>query len=895
MADKSFFDVFLRYKPNEDKRALLNRAHDARFRYTKEPMRVEVELSFDAHEDAELIYEIEDECRTLYGAESFKILPHFAKDAFEISYFSEIAAEASMCGAVTNGFFSGAEYSDDGENITVGLPYYFDGVMFVKNANTEAILSNILLSRYGIHRNIIIKEGGGAARRAEELAEGRARRIKEAEEKNREQFLAEIKEINDRREAEARARDPHYDFDKRAGISSTTGENSDLSDTLFKRGASIYDTASVSAMYGEPFVIEAPTPLSDHERAKGNTVFLGTIFSVETKESRNGERITLTVGISDGSAGLYAKKYLTAEEAPLVKGIKKGSHVAVFGKTSRDKFDNELFISMKSIMKIKKLERMDDSKEKRVELHLHTNMSQMDGLITPADLVNTAIRWGHPAIAVTDHGNVQGFPEVMLALENAGEAGKNLKILYGMEAYFVNDTARCMFGSSFPAFDDEMVVFDLETTGLSNSTCKIIEIGAVKIKNGEIIDTMDIFVDPEEPIPEHITRLTSITDDMVRGMDKEPEALRKFLDFASDKMLIAHNAGFDVGFVRVAAERCGYEFNNAYLDTVGLSKYVNSDLKNHKLDTIANYYGLGDFHHHRASDDATVLAHIFFEMLSRLKAEGIPDFEAVMNVMSERSDPLKLPTYHMIIIAKNLVGLKNLYKLVSFSYLDYYRRNPRIPKSVLEQYREGLIIGSACEAGELYKAVAMGASHERLVEIASFYDYLEIQPIGNNMFMVRNGEVPDVETLQEFNRTICRLGEELNKPVVGTCDVHFMEPEDEVYRRVLMSSFEDGDQQAPLYLRTTEEMLEEFEYLGKDKAYEVVVTNTNIIADMVEEVSPIPPGVYPPRIEGSDENLRNISRNRAKEIYGDPLPEYVQSVLSVSLIQLSTTASLLCT
>ncbi len=885
MADKNFFDVFLRYKPDEEKKALLNRGKDAKFRYTKDPMRVEVELSFDSHEDAELIYEIEDECCALYDAASFKILPHFPKEIFEIGYFSEITTEASLCGAVTNGFFSGAQYSDDGDTVTVELPYYSCGIDFVKSANTEVILSNILRSRYGVERKISIKEGAYAAIRAEEIERRRATRLRNAQEEAKRSAREEFLRIKEQREAEARANDPHYDFEKRSGISMATGMNSDISDTKFKRGATVYDTSAPSELYGESFVIEEAVPLSDISSSRGNAVFLGTVFSVDGKESRSGDRITLTIGISDGSAGIYAKKSLQIEEKGVVKSFKPGMHIAVFGKLMNDRFDNEPFISIRSCMKISVEERQDIAEKKRVELHLHTNMSQMDALITPKELVTTAIRWGHSAIAVTDHGNVQGFPEIMLEVDKAESDGKSLKVLYGMEAYFVNDTARCMFGSNYPSFEDEMVVFDLETTGLSNRTCKIIEIGAVKIKNGEILDTMDIFVDPEEPIPAKITELTSITDDMVKGAPKEKEALLQFFDFVGDRMLIAHNAAFDVGFIRVAAERCGYEFTNSYLDTVGLSKYVNSDLKNHKLDTIAEYYKLGDFHHHRASDDATVLAYIFFEMISRLKSEGVDTFDYMMNMMSEKSDPLKLPSYHMIILAKNLVGLKNLYKLISLSYLNYYKRNPRIPKSVLDEHREGLIIGSACEAGELFRAILDGRSEQEIEDIASFYDYFEIQPIANNNFLIAEGKVADEEGLRQINKKIYELGKKLGKPVVATCDAHFLNKEDELYRRILLAGmkFKDADKPLPIYLRTTDEMLKEFQYLGEEAAFEVVVENTNKIADMCEKIRPIPKGRYEPNIDGAAEELTESCWKRAHDWYGDTLPEVVEKRLKREL------------
>ncbi len=882
-AEKKFFDVFTRYETTEEKAALLRRGRNAQFRYSKAPMRVEVQLTFDSHEDAETIYEIEDECRELYCAESFKILPHFPKSEFKSERMSEIAAEAALCGAVTHGFFTNAEYMDDGETVTVTIPYNESGVGFVKDGNTEQILANILLSRYGVKRNIKIVSGANAEVYESKWAEKRQKMLLDAERESREQFIKNRENLAREAEERARAADPYYDFDKKQGISSQTGNNSAVGAARYRMGASIYDFAESDLIYGEDFDIVNPVPISDVENSRTQDVFLGTVFEVASKDTRAGDKTSLTIGISDGASGVYAKKTLPKEECEWFKKFKKGTDVAILGKMLRDKFDNEPYISFRGIKKIKKIERLDTAEHKRVELHLHTNMSQMDAIITPAELVSTAIRWGHKAIAVTDHGNVQSFPEIMLALEKA--EGADLKILYGIEAYYVNDTARCVFGTDYPAFDDEIVVFDIETTGLSNRTCKIIEIGAVKIKKGEIVDKMDIFCDPEEPISEEITRLTSITDDMVKGAPKEREAVEKFLEFAGESMLVAHNANFDVGFIRAAAERHSLKFDNTFLDTVGLSRYVNPELKHHKLDVIAKYYKLDDFHHHRASDDAEVLAKIFIIMLERLKSEGIGDFERMTDAMGEDVDPLKLKPYHMVIFAKNKIGLKNLYKLISFSYLDYYRRNPRMPKSVIEQYRDGLIIGSACESGELYKAILEGKSNQEIEEIADFYDYLEIQPLSNNRFLIDNGTVRNEETLKDINRQIYELGKKLGKPVCATCDAHFVNKEDEIYRRILLAGmkFPDADKEMPIYLRTTDEMLAEFAYLGAEIAEEVVIDNPNKIADMCEYIRPIPKGTYQPAIEGANEELTESCWSRAHEWYGDEIPEIVEKRLNKEL------------
>ncbi len=881
---KKFTEVFGRYKPTEEKARILDSAIKASYRYTREePIRVEVELTFDRHVDPFIIYEVEDECRELYGAASFKILPHFPPEEWSISRMSEITAEASLCGAVTNGFFTNAEYSDDGETVTVDIPYSMFGVGFVKDADTEGILSNILMSRYGVRRAFVINSGANAAAYEAEWDKRREALLEQAERESREQYKANIERMERERIEAERAKDPHYDFEKRQGLSSATGKNEHIEATVYKMGATVYDFSEPSPIFGDDFEIEAPIPLSEMESARYASVFLGTVFEVTTKETRSGDKITITIGISDGASATYLKRTLPNEECEWIKGYKPGGHVAAYGKVMRDKFDNEPFISLRGLKKIKKLERTDNAPRKRVELHLHSNMSQMDAISTPADIINTAIRWGHSAIAITDHGNVQAFPEIMLALEK--NKGTDLKVLYGIEAYFVNDTARCIFGTDFPAFDGEMVVFDLETTGLSNRTCKIIEIGAVKIKDGAVIDKMDIFVDPECPISEEITKLTSITDEMVKGAPKEREAVRSFLDFADGCLLIAHNANFDVGFIRVAAERQGFEFENPFLDTVGLSHYVNPELKSHKLDVLVKHYKIGDFNHHRASDDSEVLAKIFMKMLDSLKSEGVTDFPGLIEAMGEDVDPLKLRPHHMIIFAKNKVGLKNLYKLVSHSYLKYYKRQPRMPKSVIEEHREGLIIGSACEAGELYKAILDGKTSQEIEEIASFYDYLEIQPLCNNMFLVREGKVPDEETLKDINRRIYELGKKLGKPVCATCDSHFINSEDEIYRRIILAGmkFSDADKEMPIYLRNTEEMLREFEYLGHDIAEEVVIDNPNKIADMCERIRPIPEGKFEPSIEGANEDLTNSCWKRAREWYGDDVPELVAKRLEKEL------------
>ena len=512
---------------------------------------------------------------------------------------------------------------------------------------------------------------------------------------------------------------------------------------------------------------------------------------------------------------------------------------------------------------------------------MHTQMSTMDALLPPDVAVKKAHEWGHRAVAITDHGNVQAYQMAMLAAEKL-----DMKVLYGMEAYFVNDKTSAVTGEYKGSFTEEFIVFDIETTGLSVLNSQIIEIGAVKIKDGEVLERFNEFVNPGVAIPEIITELTGIDDSMVADADKIDAVLARFLDFIGDRLLIAHNANFDVSFIRKASRECGYKFTNPYLDTVTLSRFLNADLKSHKLDAVAKYYDLGDFNHHRACDDAEMLANIFFKMVDKMSRLDIKTFADLGRDMSENANPLTIKPYHQIILVKNPTGLKNLYKLVSHSYLKYYRRMPRIPKSELEKHREGLIIGSACEAGELFRAILEKKPEDDIRDIVSFYDYLEIQPISNNRFLIDDGTVANDEELRDLNRQIVELGEKYKKPVVATCDVHYLNPDDEIGRKVLLAGmrFKDADRDCPLYFRTTEEMLEEFSYLGEEKAYEVVVKNPNLIADMVEDgIRPFPKGTFTPKIEGAEEDLQRICYGNAEKKYGKPLPEYVKNRLDKEL------------
>ena len=532
--------------------------------------------------------------------------------------------------------------------------------------------------------------------------------------------------------------------------------------------------------------------------------------------------------------------------------------------------------------------RKDKYPEKRVELHCHTKMSDMDGVSEAKDLVKRAHDWGHPAIAITDHGVVQGFTDANHVIEDL-DKDDPFKVIYGVEGYLVDDLTKIAENEKGQDLEGTYVVFDIETTGFSAVTDRIIEIGAVKVEDGKITDKFSTFVNPKRPIPFRITELTSITDEMVIGSPDIETILPQFIDFIGDAVLVAHNASFDVGFIEQNCKRQKIETDFTYVDTVALARVLLPALNRFKLDTVAKALNISLENHHRAVDDAGCTAEIFVKFVQMLKERDLTTLSKVNEFGDLNPDSIKkLPTYHVIILARNDIGRVNLYQLVSASHLVYYNRRPRIPKSVLNEHREGLIVGSACEAGELYRALLDGKPDETIAKIVDFYDYLEIQPLGNNAFMIESDKVTSVnsmEDIMDLNRKIVRLGEQFHKPVVGTCDVHFMDPEDEVYRRIIMAGkgFGDADNQAPLYLRTTEEMLDEFAYLGSEKAYEVVIKNTNLIADMIEKISPVRPDKCPPVIENSDQMLRDICYNKAHSMYGDPLPEIVHERLEREL------------
>lgn len=654
-----------------------------------------------------------------------------------------------------------------------------------------------------------------------------------------------------------------------------------------------YKSDNPDVIYGREFDDEY-TKIVDITAESGVVAIKGQIITVDTREIRN-ERTIVSFAVTDFTDTIKAKMFIKNELLlGIMDNIKTGSFIRLKGMALFDTYDKEVSIaSVTGIMKAKddRVPRMDTSVEKRVELHCHTKMSDMDGVSDAGDIIKTAIKWGHKALAITDHGCVQGFTDALHALDKIkGDYKKrgeelDFKVLYGVEAYLVDDLKDIVTDAGGQSLDDTYVVFDIETTGFSATYDKIIEIGAVKVAGGKITDKFSRFINPKIPIPFRIEELTGINDSMVIDADTVDIVLPEFLEFCSGAVMVAHNADFDMSFIFKNASDLGIDFKCTIVDTVSLARVLLPTLNRYKLDTVAKAVGVSLEHHHRAVDDAGCTAEIFVKFIEMLKDRDLSNLDDV-NTMSRASETAikKLPSHHAIIIAKNETGRINLYRLVSNSHIKYFNRQPRIPKSDFLANREGLIIGSACEAGELYQAVYGGKSDAEIARLVNFYDYLEIQPLGNNMFMVNKGETT-VENLIEVNKKIVKLGEKFDKPVVATCDVHFLNPEDEIYRRIIMAGkgFDDADNQAPLYLRTTEEMLDEFKYLGSDKAYEVVVTNTNRIADMIENISPVHPDKAPPVIPNSDQILRNICYNTAHAMYGDDLPEVVTERLEREL------------
>ena len=612
----------------------------------------------------------------------------------------------------------------------------------------------------------------------------------------------------------------------------------------------------------------------------------GSIFNIQKREIK-GEKYIVSFDITDKSDSTTVKFFVkkSVYDSGINEAFQLGAHVRVQGDVQFDKYAKEINIIAKNIVRAAAPSpHMDTAKQKRVELHLHTQMSRMDGITSVKEYIKRASDWGHKAIAITDHGVVQAFPDAMHAA-----AKTDLKVIYGVEAYLIDDLGNVVTMPRGQSLDDTFVIFDIETTGLAKEKEKITEIGAIKLVDGKIVDRFSTFVNPEKPISAEITKLTGITDEMVTDAPTIAEILPAFLAFCGDAIIVAHNANFDMGFIRVAAERyCNCEVNNTVVDTVELSRALLPELGRHKLNIVCDHLGIVLKGHHRAVNDAEATAEMFIQFLARLTEKKIFTVDEINVFASRTLNHKKLRASHAIILVENYIGLRNLYELISMSHIDYFFRRPRIPKSELLGRREGLILGSACEAGELYRAILDAKPKEVIEELVNFYDYLEIQPLGNNAFMIASPKVEavtSIDDLKKINQKIVDLGEKFNKPVVATCDIHFIDPDDSVFRKIIMAAegFDDAENQPPLYFRTTDEMIEEFLYLGEEKAREVVITNTNLIADRIEKILPIPEDTYAPKIEGADDELRQICMEKAYSIYGNPLPQIVHERLETEL------------
>ena len=812
--------------------------------------------------------------------EQYALSGQYSAEALLKEYRDSIMEELSVDSVLAANMYAQAEIQFKENAVCLEL---LDTI--VSEGRREAIieyLEEILNKRFQIGAEVRVsyKEASGKSGREQE----------------EERIQQEINEIFRRRAVQRGEEEPKAVEKKRTSPKETTSlkrREKDTGKREFKKKEfyrPLKQGDDPNLIYGKSFEDE-PIPLEQVVTEMGEITVHGKIISFDTREIRN-EKTIVMFSVTDFTDTITVKMFARNEQLPELLGeIKKGAFIKIKGVTTIDKFDGELTIG--SVTGIKKIgdftvSRKDLSTQKRVELHCHTKMSDMDGVSEVKDIVKRAHDWGHPAIAITDHGVAQAFPDANHYIETLDKSDP-FKIIYGVEGYVVDDLTEIAVGAGEQTLNDTYIVFDLETTGFSSIKDKIIEIGAVKVVGGEIVDSFSTFVNPKRPIPFEITKLTSITDEMVMDYPDIETLLPEFLKFVGDGILVAHNAGFDVGFIEQNCRYQDIEPHFTYVDTVALARVLLPTLSKYKLNVVAKALNISLENHHRAVDDAKATAEIFVKFVEMLKKENITTLKEMNRFGDMNPNAIrKLPTYHIIILAKNDIGRYNLYQLISESHLTYYARRPRIPKSLLNKHREGLIIGSACEAGELYQALLNKKSAEFIARLADFYDYYEIQPLGNNRFMIESTRLPDItseEDLIEINRQIVELGERFKKPVVATCDVHFLDPEDEVYRRIIMAGkgFDDADVQPPLYLRTTEEMLEEFAYLGSAKAREIVIENPNKIAEMVEKISPVNPNKCPPVIENSDQELRDICYKKAHEMYGEDLPVQVSSRLEKEL------------
>ncbi len=818
----------------------------------KENRFLKCRASSDTYIDSQTVQQLKEQIKKGMDLNSISFEVEYNNLQLKSEYFEDIFKDIKSRHSALNGFFNDATYLFENNTLTINLMH--GGAGMLEQLGTKKTIKNYISEHFGVFVEVVFD---GVLEVSVEENETIAKAAAEEIRKEQKEKSAPKKKVY------------------------TSAPPDNLP----------YYPESMKHIYGRELNQNVhTTPINEVRPDFGFATVWGDVFKFEGKETKYGKRYRVSIYITDYT-GSYIVKTLSPIEEKEFKKIEQieGKTIIVKGRIDYDTFEHENVINPDSIYIVDKYVKSDNANQKRVELHLHTNMSSMDGMSAVGDLISTAAKWGHSAVAITDHGVAQAFPGAMKALGKAKKINPDFKVIYGVEAYFVNDFITAVNGDNDTDFSDEFIVFDVETTGLSPSTDRLTEIGAVKIKNFEIVDEFNTFVNPKIPIPQKITELTGITNDMVKDAPDEADALRAFIDFCKGNILIAHNANFDMSFINAATTRSEISYSPTYIDTVPMARALLPELKNHKLDTIAKALKMPEFNHHRACDDAKVLGLIYIELMQMLKDKGCTSSQKI-NAALAGSDWHSLSRNHMIILARNTTGLKNLYKIISESHLNSYYRGrgaamPCVLKSYLDKHREGLIIGSACEAGELYKAILAKKQWGELLDIASYYDYLEVQPNGNNEFMLRNGTLNTEHELNDITKLIIKLADKLDKPVVATGDVHFLKPEDARFRAILMAGkgFKDADDQAPLYFKTTEEMLQDFAFLGEKKAHEIVVENTNLIADMIEEIQPIPDGNFPPKIEGSDETLREDCYATARQMYGDPLPEIVQKRLDKEL------------
>ncbi len=827
----------------------------------RERLQISLACRYSEYVKSEEIDSLRESLVKSLGLNSAKVMSYFSAECFSAEAAKELSEKLRLADISCNGFFEGAEYGFNGQTVTITLAN--GGLDTIEASGFPEKFVDAVKRRFSREVNL---EFSGVLK--VDYSDEEDTYIPFSE--------SDIPPENDYSSAP---------FDNAQGASEPQ-ESVAVTEIIECENIPMVE-GSAEVVYGHG-IRGVPITMSSVQGDMDSFIVWGEIFKTEFAPTKKGDKQRVNIQFSDETNSLIIKFYVKNEKMGELASLKPGQCILVRGSQEFDDWDKCYVVKPVSINRFKRTEETDDySGGRRVELHAHTNMSAMDGLTSPKKLVQTAFNWGHKAVAVTDHGVVQAYPEIMNTYEGIMKSNPDadFKVIYGVEAYFVNDLAEAVTGNSDMPINGDFVVFDLETTGFSPATERITEIGAVRVSGGEIGDTFSTFVNPRMPIPARITELTGITDEMVADAPDDAVAVKDFLEFCNGAVLVAHNANFDISFIRAACERCGYKFEPVYIDTVVMARSLLPEIKNAKLDTVAKALNLRNFNHHRACDDAAILAEIFTCFTEKLREESGCETVGNINTCLTGGDPKKLKMYHMILLVKNQTGMKNLYKIVSHAHLDYFHRKPRVPRTVLDKYREGIIVGSACEQGELYKAVLEGRPFEELSEIADYYDYLEIQPDGNNEFMLREGIVDSRDKLHEINKTIITLGDRLGKPVVATGDVHFLKKNDAAIRKILMAAqgFKDADNQAPLYFKTTTEMMENFAYLG-DRAEEVVVHNPQKIADMVErDIRPIPKGNYPPTIEGADEILTNVVMKRAHEVYGETLPKIVSDRIDKEL------------